>query len=78
MLKYILVFIIFLHGLIHFVGFAKAFNYGKITQITTIISKPFGMLWLLTAFLFIATTILFLLKKGAWIFVGLEIGRAHV
>ena len=71
MLKYIFVFIILVHGIIHFFGFAKAFNYGKITQITTMISKPCGMFWLLTAFLFIATTILFLLKKDAWIFVGL-------
>ena len=54
------------HGLIHFMGFAKAFNYGSITQLTKEISKPSGLLWLVTAFLFIATTILFLLKKDAW------------
>ena len=54
------------HGLIHFMGFAKAFNYGNITQISKEISKPTGTLWLITAFLFIATTILFLLKKDAW------------
>ena len=62
MLKYLLAFIILTHGLIHFMGFAKAFNYGNITQLTKEISKPSGMLWLVTAFLFIATTILFLLK----------------
>ena len=71
MLKYILFCIIFVHGLIHFFGFAKAFNLGKFTQITVAISKPCGMFWLLTAFLFISTTILFLFKKDAWIFVGL-------
>ncbi len=71
MLKYLLAFIILIHGLIHFMGFAKAFNYGNITQLTKEISKPSGMLWLLTAFLFIATIILFLLKKDAWIFLGL-------
>ncbi len=32
------------HGLIHFMGFAKAFNYGNITQLTKEISKPAGML----------------------------------
>ena len=70
MFKYILIFVIFMHGIIHFIGFAKAFNYGKITQITAAISKPIGMLWLLTTILFIATTILFLLKKDAWLLFG--------
>ncbi len=70
MLKYLLAFIIFIHGLIHFMGFAKAFNYGNITQLSKEISKPAGMLWLLTAFLFIAATILFLLKKDAWLAFG--------
>ena len=69
--KYLLAFIILIHGLIHLMGFAKAFNYGNITQISKEISKPSGMLWLLAAFLFIAATILFLLKKDAWMFVGL-------
>jgi len=71
MIKYLLTFIILTHGLIHFIGFAKAFSYGNITQITKEISKPPGMLWLVTAFLFIATTILFLLKKDAWLFFGI-------
>ena len=71
MLKNIFSFVIVIHGLIHFIGFAKAFNYGNITQISKEISKPIGMLWLLAAFLFIAATILFLVKKDTWIFVGL-------
>jgi len=70
MLKYLFAFIMLVHGLIHFMGFAKAFNYGNITQISKEISKPSGLLWLLTAFLFIAATILFFVKKDAWIFVG--------
>lgn len=71
MLKYLLAFIILIHGIIHFMSFAKAFNYNNITQISKEISKPSGMLWLLTAFLFIAATIILLVKKDAWIFVGL-------
>jgi len=70
MLKYILAFTILMHGLIHFMGFAKAFNYGNITQLTKEISKPSGLLWLLTAFLFIVATILLLLKKDAWLVFG--------
>jgi hypothetical protein len=70
MLKYILNFIILIHGLIHFIGFAKAFNCGNIPQITKEISKPFGLLWLGTAILFIVAAVLFLLKKDAWLLIG--------
>jgi hypothetical protein len=66
MLRYLFAFIVFIHGLIHFMGFSKAFGYGNMTQLTKDISKPAGVLWLLTAFLLIATTVLFLLKKDSW------------
>jgi len=70
MTRYVFAFIILLHGLIHFMGFAKAFNYGNITQLSKDISKPLGMVWLATAFLFIVGCILFLLKKDGWIIIG--------
>lgn len=44
-------------------GFAKAFGYGTITQITKTISKPIGALWLIAALLFVSTTVLFLIKN---------------
>jgi len=71
MLKYILVFIIFIHGLIHILGFAKAFNYGNINQISREISKTAGILWLLVALLFITTAIFYLSKKDAWLVFGI-------
>jgi hypothetical protein len=61
-----------IHGLIHFMGFAKAFGYGNIMQITRNISKPFGYLWLFVAFLFILSTVLILLKKDSWLFVTIS------
>ncbi|MBC7510757.1 MAG: hypothetical protein H7320_18735 [Ferruginibacter sp.] len=66
MLKYLLSFLLLVHGLIHFMGFAKAYNYGNITQLTKHISKPGGMLWFITALLFIAAMLLFLLKNNGW------------
>jgi hypothetical protein len=66
MLKYIFAFIILLHGLIHVMGFAKAFGYGNITQLSKAISKPSGLFWLLTALLFTAAVVLFLMKKESW------------
>jgi hypothetical protein len=66
MLKYIFTFVILIHGLIHCMGFAKAFGYGNITQLSKAISKPSGLFWLLTALLFTAAVVLFLMKKESW------------
>ncbi len=60
-----------IHGLIHFMGFAKAYNYGNITQLTKYISKPVGVLWLITAILFIVAVLLFLLKKESWPYIAI-------
>lgn len=66
MLKYLIAFFIFIHGLIHIMGFAKAFGYGKITQLTKDISKQAGAIWSFACLLFIITGIGFLLKKEWW------------
>jgi hypothetical protein len=70
MLKNIFTFIVFTHGLIHLMGFAKAFGYGNISQLTKDIPKSIGFFWLLTALLFIIATILILLKKESWIVIA--------
>lgn len=66
MLPYIFALLLLLHGLIHFMGFAKAFDYGDMKQLTIPISKPAGIFWMITAFLLIITAVLFLLKTDAW------------
>ena len=67
MLRFLFAFIVLAHGLIHLMGFAKAFNYGNITQLTKDISKPTGMLWLLAGVLCMATVVLVVLKKDWWL-----------
>lgn len=71
MLRYIIAFILLVHGLIHFMGFAKAFGYGDMKQLTVPISKPIGALWMITAFMFIIAIVLFLLKREYWWMIGL-------
>jgi hypothetical protein len=71
MLKTIFIFITVIHGLIHFMGFSKAFGYGNITQLTKEISKPTGLVWFLTAMLFIICVALYLLKKDSWVYFAL-------
>jgi hypothetical protein len=65
-MKVIFSVILAIHGLIHLIGFAKAFGYGNITQLTKEITKPIGLLWLTTTLLFVVATILFVLKKDGW------------
>jgi hypothetical protein len=66
MLRYVFAAIIFLHGLIHLMGFAKAFKFAEINGLTGNISKPSGLLWLLSCLLFIAAALSFLTGKNIW------------
>ncbi|NER16594.1 DUF6544 family protein [Spongiivirga citrea] len=65
-MKYVFSFLVLLHGLIHFMGFAKAFHFAKIEQLTKDISKPTGVLWLITGVLFIVAMLLYLFKNDFW------------
>jgi hypothetical protein len=66
MMKIIFTLLVAIHGLIHFIGFAKAFGYGNITQLTKEIPKPIGILWLATTLLLIVVAILFIWRKDEW------------
>lgn len=61
MLRIFLLAVILFHGLIHLIGFAKAFHYAKIDPLTQDISNPMGILWLVTALLFLV--VLFVSRK---------------
>ncbi|MFN7117227.1 MAG: DUF6544 family protein [Saprospiraceae bacterium] len=60
------VIILLLHALIHIMGFVKAFKLADIQQLTLPISKTAGMLWLLSALLFIITIVLLIIKNDMW------------
>jgi hypothetical protein len=75
MLKLIFGFLLVLHGLVHLMGFAKAFYPGfqqnQKGEITYSVSKPFGLTWLLTTLLFLAAALLLLIGNNTWWFVAL-------
>ena len=50
--------VLVLHGLIHLMGFAKAFGLARLPQLTQPISRPVGLLWLGAGLLVIATAFL--------------------
>ena len=58
--------ILAIHALIHFMGFAKAYQLAELKQLVLPISKPVGMLWMLAALLFLAAVILYLLNSECW------------
>ncbi len=64
--KVIFLLLLFIHGLIHLMGFAKAFKFAEITQFTQSISKPVGAFWGLSTLLFVLVGVLFILKKDTW------------
>jgi hypothetical protein len=66
MIKMVFAAIIILHGLIHLMGFAKAFDYAALKQLSLPISKTTGLLWLLAAVLLCGSAALLLLKKEQW------------
>ncbi len=63
-----LVFVVVIHGLIHLLGFARAFDLIKVTEFTQPVSKPFGLVWLLaTLALLLVAAALLLGQKWWWI-----------
>lgn len=55
-----------IHGVIHLLGFFKAFGIGNIQAISCPISKTLGFIWLLTFVLFALTTLLMLFAFDYW------------
>ncbi len=70
-MKILFTILLILHGLIHSMGFVKAFNLGKIDQLSQEIPRFHGALWLLATLLFVITTALFLLNFDKWWLTGL-------
>ena len=64
--RWIFISILLLHGLIHLMGFAKAFDLAEIPQLTLPISKPAGLFWLGTVFLLLAAAIDCYLRWEWW------------
>ncbi len=66
MLKIIFLFMVFVHGLIHLLGFIKAFNLVEIKELTMSVSRPMGLLWLVIALLFFVFGVLYLTASTYW------------
>ena len=67
-MKVVFLIIVFLHGLIHSLGFLKGFQLKEIRELSLPISKTMGLVWLIATLLFIVFGILYLTNnKFAWV-----------
>lgn len=65
-MKYPLLILTIIHGLIHIIGFIKAFKLAEVSQLNQPISKTTGLLWLLLTILFLTAGAMVYLKKESW------------
>ena len=67
-MKLIFHIIVSIHGLIHLLGFFKAFGFKEIEELTLPISKPMGIAWISATILFLIYGILhYTNNKQAWL-----------
>lgn len=62
--------LIAVHGLIHLMGFAKAFGLAELPELAGPISRPWGTAWLIAAMAVLATSVTLLAAPRAWWIVG--------
>ena len=61
-----LITVVTIHGLIHVLGFLKAFGIAELNAINLAVSKTAGLFWLIALFLFAVTVALLLLDSDYW------------
>lgn len=60
--------VLVVHGLIHMLGFAKAFGYAKLPALTQPVSRGWGLLWLAAALLLlVAAGMLGIAHRRFWV-----------
>nr|HRC87082.1 hypothetical protein [Thermoanaerobaculia bacterium] len=69
-MKTVLLLLLTVHGLIHLMGFAKAFGYARLEALRGPVSRPMGLLWLAAALLLVTAAALVLLAPKLWWWAG--------
>jgi len=69
-MKWVFAGLIATHGLVHFLGFVKAFGIAELPQLTQPISRGMGLAWLAGGLALVATGVLVLIAPGSWWKVG--------
>ena len=69
-MKWLIAGLLAVHGTIHMIGFAKAFDLGRFPQLTQDISKPMGLVWLLAGLCILVTALLMVVGYRFWWVLG--------
>ncbi len=78
-MRYAFVGFLVLHALIHLMGFAKAFGFATMPNLTVPISRALGVVWLLAAVTMLAAAVLFLVaRQGFWLAGGVALVLSQV
>lgn len=70
MIRTVFIVVVGIHGLIHLMGWAKAFGFAELPQLAQPISRPLGALWLAAAVLLAATAATIALWPRGWWLLG--------
>ena len=68
MLKAILIFFIFLHGLLHLIGFYRSFSKNGVIRLKGYMPKSHGLLWLICTALFLLTGFAIIFNVRGWMY----------
>jgi hypothetical protein len=71
MFRLFFIFVLLAHGLIHLLGFVKAFEIAEIKDLQIVISRQIGLWWLFACLLLITTSILYLIENQYWWLLGM-------
>lgn len=71
MMRGLVLIVLVLHGLIHFMGFAKAFGMADLAQLTQPISRGMGLVWLAAGVALLAAGIHLMVAPRSWWITGL-------
>jgi len=70
MIRTVFLIVLLAHGLLHVLGFAKAFGFAELPQLTRPISRGLGLLWLTAGLLLVATAAALLVWPQGWWLLG--------
>ena len=66
MSKYIVIILIYIHSILHLLGFSKGYKLFEINKLSREINKTEAWCWLIVAVLFMFTALLYSVKKKLW------------
>jgi hypothetical protein len=76
--KYILIALLVIHGLVHLLGFVKAFGLAQPPQLQAAISRPVGLLWLVVALLLLVSGGMVLVAGKWWLPAALGVVMSQI